>query len=47
VLDETLTAGRPEFREGAGFHDMVHTTPDGAAALANLIVAEMVGFIQG
>jgi hypothetical protein len=47
VVDETLTAGRPEFREGAGFHDMVHTTPDGAAALANLIVNEMVGFIQG
>ncbi len=47
VLDETLTAGRPEFREGAGFHDMVHTTPDGAGALSNLIVAELLELIQG
>jgi hypothetical protein len=47
VVDETLTAGRPEFREGAGFHDMVHTTPDGAGGLADLVVARMVEFISG
>jgi hypothetical protein len=45
VLDESLTAGRPEFREGAGFHDMVHTTPDGAQLLAAAIAAELVDLL--
>jgi len=47
VLDESLTAGRPEFREGAGFHDMVHTTPEGARLLAGLIAAaELVALLD-
>jgi hypothetical protein len=45
VLDESLTAGRPEFREGAGFHDMVHTTPDGAQLLAAAIAGELVDLL--
>jgi hypothetical protein len=45
VLDESLTAGRPEYREGAGFHDMVHTTPEGARLLAGAIAAELVGLL--
>ena len=47
VVDEALTAGVPEFREGAGFHDMVHTTPAGAQLLAARVVAELTGWLGG
>lgn len=42
VLDESLTAGRPEFREGVGFYDMVHATPDGAPLLAELVTSQLL-----
>jgi hypothetical protein len=42
VVDETLTAGREEYREGAGFYEMVHPTPAGAALLAQSIATTLV-----
>jgi phospholipase/lecithinase/hemolysin len=42
VLDETLTAGRQEYREGVGFYEMVHPTPAGAARLAQSIATTLV-----
>jgi hypothetical protein len=42
VLDETLTAGQEEYREGVGFYEMVHPTPAGAALLAQSIATTLV-----
>lgn len=47
VLDETLTAGRAEFREGVGFYEMVHPTPAGAALLAQSIATTLVAQAEG
>jgi hypothetical protein len=46
VLDETLTAGREEYREGVGFYEMVHPTPAGAALLAQSIATTLVAHAE-
>lgn len=42
ILDQQLTAGRPELAEGRGFHDMVHLTSSGAALVAAEVAGELV-----
>ena len=42
IVDERLTAGRDEFREGVGFFDMVHATPSGAEQLAGAVTSELL-----
>jgi hypothetical protein len=42
ILDQQLTAGRPELTEGRGFHDMVHLTSSGAALVAAEVASELV-----
>ena len=46
VVDERLTAGREEFREGVGFYDMVHATPAGAEQLAGALAGELLRVVQ-
>jgi hypothetical protein len=46
VIDERLTAGREEFREGAGFFEMVHPTPAGAALLAQVIATTLLATVD-
>jgi hypothetical protein len=46
VVDERLTEGREEFREGVGFYDMVHATPTGAKQLAGAVAGELFRVLQ-